>query len=339
MPLVSIITPAYNAENYLRETVDGVLSQTFTDWEMIIVNDGSTDGTAAVMESLQDDSRIRLVHQENGGVSSARNHGLRHATGKYIAFLDADDVWLPRFLEEGIGALENHGLDLVVQGQRMIGPKGEKVGGLYGDIYRAIRGTPAFPSDSHQLVAQLALGMSFAPCRVLMRRDMPCVREGFDLSLAGTEDTDLWIRAAIEGAKFGGIKQRNTLYRRHPESASQDIAKMEHNLTLLLEKSFSRADADEWFPQWLRNTAHGMIQAKMARKCYRTNRLEDWQRHIDNATTLISVPAGNSALTNRLAAVLIAVPGSEPILRNIRAGKHHILAARLAQKLKKMKKI
>lgn len=103
MPQVSIITPCYNASRYISQTIDSVLTQTFTDWEMIIVDDGSKDDSSEIVEKyVKKDSRIRLIQQPNGGSASARNHGIREATGRYIALLDADDLWLPQFLEKQI---------------------------------------------------------------------------------------------------------------------------------------------------------------------------------------------------------------------------------------------
>lgn len=103
MPQVSIITPCYNASRFISQTIDSVLTQTFTDWEMIIVDDGSKDDSSDIVEKyVKKDSRIRLIRQPNGGSANARNHGIREATGRYIALLDADDLWLPQFLEKQI---------------------------------------------------------------------------------------------------------------------------------------------------------------------------------------------------------------------------------------------
>lgn len=103
MPQVSIITPCYNASRFISQTIDSVLSKTFTDWEMIIVDDGSKDDSSEIVEKyVKKDSRIRLIQQPNGGSANARNHGIREATGRYIALLDADDLWLPQFLEKQI---------------------------------------------------------------------------------------------------------------------------------------------------------------------------------------------------------------------------------------------
>lgn len=106
-PSVTIIVPAYNAAAFLKETIDSVKSQGFTDWEMIIVNDGSTDDTLAVIKS-ESDARIRLIDQENQGVSAARNTGLKDAKGKYVVFLDADDLLGDSFIESRLNAFEEH---------------------------------------------------------------------------------------------------------------------------------------------------------------------------------------------------------------------------------------
>ena len=101
--LASIITPCYNGEAYIKETIESVVSQTYTDWEMLIVDDGSTDRSADLIRlSAEKDKRIRLLTQENRGSAAARNHGLKMAKGQYIALLDADDIWLPEFLEKQI---------------------------------------------------------------------------------------------------------------------------------------------------------------------------------------------------------------------------------------------
>ncbi|MEM9265060.1 MAG: glycosyltransferase family 2 protein [Cyanobacteria bacterium P01_F01_bin.13] len=97
MPCVSIIVPLYNKAPFVRRTVESILTQTITDLEVVVVDDGSTDGGGAIVDGI-DDARVRLVHQKNQGPGAARNHGLTLATGDYVAFLDADDEWLPNFL-------------------------------------------------------------------------------------------------------------------------------------------------------------------------------------------------------------------------------------------------
>ncbi len=103
MPQVSIITPCYNASKYISQTIESVLAQSYSDWELIIIDDGSKDDSVTVVNKyVEKDCRIRLFQQLNGGSANARNHGIREASGRYIALLDADDIWLPQFLEKQI---------------------------------------------------------------------------------------------------------------------------------------------------------------------------------------------------------------------------------------------
>lgn len=112
--LVSVIIPVYNVEQYLRECVDSVLAQTYENFELILVDDGSTDTSGELCDTYQKkDSRILVIHQENGGLSEARNAGLAKARGKYVYFLDSDDWFLPETLEFLIGKAEGEGADVV----------------------------------------------------------------------------------------------------------------------------------------------------------------------------------------------------------------------------------
>ena len=103
--LVSIITPCFNAEGFLKETVDSVVAQTYGQWELLLIDDGSTDGTLDLARSLAAaESRIKvLVNPTNVGVAETRNHGLKSSSGEYVCFLDSDDVWLPKKLETQVG--------------------------------------------------------------------------------------------------------------------------------------------------------------------------------------------------------------------------------------------
>jgi teichuronic acid biosynthesis glycosyltransferase TuaG len=112
--LVSIITPMYNGERFIGQTMDSVLSQTYQNWEMIVINDGSKDnGANIVLKYSAKHDRIRLVNQENSGCGAARNNGIRQANGQYIALLDADDTWNHNFLESQIKLMKQKGAQLV----------------------------------------------------------------------------------------------------------------------------------------------------------------------------------------------------------------------------------
>ena len=150
--LVSVIMPVYNAAPYLREALDGLLSQTLTELELICVDDGSTDGCLDILKEYRDaDERVRIVTESNAGISRARNNGLRRARGKYVAFLDADDFCEVTWLEEVYRLAEEHAADITVAGYD-----------LYRDRIR--RFTPAIAPE----------GVSaWAPSCAVVRSDLP----------------------------------------------------------------------------------------------------------------------------------------------------------------------
>lgn len=126
--LVSIITPMYNGARYVAETIDSVLAQTYEKWEMIIVDDGSKDnGAEIVSQYIQRDKRICLLRQPNGGSASARNNGIRHAKGQYIALLDADDLWESLFLEKQVRLLQEKDAVVVYSSYRRINEESREI--------------------------------------------------------------------------------------------------------------------------------------------------------------------------------------------------------------------
>lgn len=129
MPLVSVITPAYNAESFIRETMDSVLAQSVSDWELIVIDDGSTDNTQKIVaEYAECDSRICLVVNENNmGVARTRNRGLDMFRGQYVAFLDSDDYWEPQMLEKMIASAEETGADIIYCSYSLVDEHGKKV--------------------------------------------------------------------------------------------------------------------------------------------------------------------------------------------------------------------
>lgn len=126
--LVSIITPCYNGEKYIVETIESVLSQTYKNWEMIIIDDGSKDSSAEIVKKYQEkDSRIRFLQQVNAGSAAARNNGIRHANGRYICLLDADDVWNPSFLTEQLDFMKKNDAVCVFSSYDRINDKSQKI--------------------------------------------------------------------------------------------------------------------------------------------------------------------------------------------------------------------
>lgn len=126
--LVSIITPVYNGEKYISETIESVIKQTYLDWEMIVVDDGSKDGSAAIVRRYAEkESRITLLQQPNGGSASARNNGIRYANGQYIALLDSDDLWDPDFLKSQLALMKEKNTICVHGSYRRINENSEEI--------------------------------------------------------------------------------------------------------------------------------------------------------------------------------------------------------------------
>lgn len=126
--LVSIITPLYNGEKYVGETIKSVLAQSYPNWEMIVVNDGSKENSEEVVLSYaKNEPRIKYVKQDNAGSAAARNNGIRRAEGQYIALLDADDLWEPYFLKEQISFMKDKGGYLVHGSYKRINEHGEEI--------------------------------------------------------------------------------------------------------------------------------------------------------------------------------------------------------------------
>jgi glycosyltransferase involved in cell wall biosynthesis len=185
---ISIIMPCYNAANTIQGAIDSIRNQILRDWELIIVDDGSSDNSVAMIRSIAE-PRLRLFVQANQGSASARNHGLRHARGHYIAFLDADDSWDPGFLEKMLTALDpHHDAVLAYCGWQNLGVEGG-------------RGKPFIPPDYAPLDrSEILLGGCRWPIHgVLVRRDAIEKAGGFDESLKASVDYDLWLRVAPQG--------------------------------------------------------------------------------------------------------------------------------------------
>lgn len=184
-PTVSVITPCFNAAPRIGTSIEAVLSQSYSDWELIIVDDGSTDGAADVVRAFSD-PRIQLIEQPNGGPSAARNTGLKQARGTYIAFLDADDSWDGAFLGRMVDALEARPeAALAYCGWQNLGVAGG-------------RGAPFIPPDYERPdKVDTLLGGCRWPIHAAVTRAHR-IREvgGFDESLRASVDYDLWLRVA-----------------------------------------------------------------------------------------------------------------------------------------------
>ncbi len=183
-PLVSIIIPTYNRAWVIREAVDSVLGQTYRNFELIVVDDGSTDNTLDILESYGND--ITVIQQENQGVSSARNTGVAAAKGEYIAFLDSDDVWQPKKLEVQTAYFVSHPDVMICQTEEIWVRKGVRVNPK--NRHKKPSGMIFMPSLELCLVS---------PSAVMMKKSLLENMGGFDTSLPACEDYDLWLRISL----------------------------------------------------------------------------------------------------------------------------------------------
>lgn len=211
---VSVIVAAFNAAETHHETVASLRGQTSSDWEAVIVDDGSTDATAAIAASAAaDDSRIRLLSEPHRGASAARNAGIRAARGDWLLFLDADDWLAPEHLELMTGVLASDPrLDAVHCGWARVAPPGTRVGQEFA---------PALAD----LFPILACYCPFAIHACIVRRTLVEAAGGFDSRLETCEEWDMWQRVARCGARFGTVPEVLAFYRSRPGSASTNIAR------------------------------------------------------------------------------------------------------------------
>lgn len=211
LPKVSIVMPAYNAGQYIAETIASVQAQTMPDWELVVTDDGSTDQTAAVVEALAaGDPRIRLYRQQNGRQGKARNLALKHAKAGWIAFLDADDLWHPEKLSRQFAVVEAHPeAELVFTA----GISFDSDSGEEKETHPAHNGL----LDRDEIYLEILRGYSLPVLSVLVQRTWIDKVGGFGeaLPLQNAEDYQLWLKMADAGIQMYGLNESLFRYRIH----------------------------------------------------------------------------------------------------------------------------
>ena len=209
-PSVSVCMPVYNTERYVAEAVESILAQTFGDFELIIIDDGSTDGSRAILERYaKQDDRIRLISRPNTGIGGARNEALGMAKGELIAVMDSDDVALPERFEVQVAYLREH-------------PEVVCLGSVVQCIDEAGRFLfEANPAMDHEAIQEEALRgcCPLAQCSMMMRREAVLAVKGYDPELSPAEDLDLVLRLGERG-KLVNLPQVLQKYRWHDQSIS-----------------------------------------------------------------------------------------------------------------------
>jgi glycosyltransferase involved in cell wall biosynthesis len=218
-PVVSVIMPAYNASNYIQESINSVIAQTYFNWELIIVDDGSTDATSSIIiNNSNQDNRIKRFYQENGKQGKARNFGIAFARGIYIAFLDADDFWIPEKLEIQLQEIKEKNVDLVfsdsyVFSDSNVSDKSKRMNTLNATL----KGLEA--------LKMFLQGNRIPMLTVLVKKEKIHLVNGFteknEIPLA--EDYHLWLKMLINKCIFYGSDKTLASYRvHHKSSTSQD---------------------------------------------------------------------------------------------------------------------
>jgi len=227
-PTVSVVVPAYNAAATLRETLESVLAQTFTDFELLVVDDGSTDATAQIALSFED-PRVRLLPLAHGGVSRARNLAVDEARGKLIAFLDADDLWLPRKLALQVALLDARPeVGLCVTRATRIDAASHATGEM-----------PILEAAEDYTVA-LLLRSSIAGCvsAAVIRPEVFRRAGGFRCGQRQAEDWDLWLRLSLQ-TKIAVVPESLVLKRVHAGNTSGVARELERDTFPTLDRFFA----------------------------------------------------------------------------------------------------
>ncbi|WP_414620607.1 glycosyltransferase family 2 protein [Calothrix sp. CCY 0018] len=234
----TVVMPAYNAAAYLSQTIESVLSQTFTNFELIIIDDGSTDDTAAIADKYNKiDERVKVLVQCNQGVSATRNQGINLSQSKYIAFIDADDKWFPKNLKFHLEHLEkNPDLGVSYAKVEFLNPDGSHTG-------KIARGRLTKLQPQHFLYENPTMTVSNIVVRRQVFEDIGC----FDCTMSYSEDMDFLFRVVCSHWKIEGIEQVLIGYRTTQGGLSSQLYKMEEGWETLMDKA--RANAPELVDQ------------------------------------------------------------------------------------------
>ncbi len=208
MPSLSVVMAVYNGEKFLSDAIDSVLLQTHRDFEFLIVNDGSTDGSLCILnEFSRKDSRVKVINQKNKGLPAALNRAVREASGELIARMDADDISLPWRFERQIADMREYGVDLVGSAVYTIDQDG------------SVDGRRFFPRWHDEIQATLPMRNCISHPSVIFKRGIFFEVGGYDVNFRNSQDYDLWLRL-IDKYRFYNSDALLLKYRRHDDRIS-----------------------------------------------------------------------------------------------------------------------
>jgi glycosyltransferase involved in cell wall biosynthesis len=299
-PLVSVIIPAYNAQDFIAGAIQSVLQQTFQDFEIVVVDDGSTDGTVDALAPFRD--RVRYYRQPNAGPSAARNRGIASSTGKYIAFQDADDLWLPDKLAKQVDYLEHHTDCVLVYTDFTWNP-----------VTKQSRLQHFEPRQAGKWFLHLLQQNFIATPTVVIRRETLDNQELFNPWLRGAEDLDLWLRLARVGS-FGFIDRVLVEVRRDHISTSSSVNFVRSQVT------GTRIMLDRWGDD---PEARPLIEKRLGNCCWDLGYAEAGERNFAAARRAYweCVGLGYRPIGSLLRSVFFSLPpGLVRTLRRARRG-------------------
>ncbi|MBW4508773.1 MAG: glycosyltransferase family 2 protein [Scytonematopsis contorta HA4267-MV1] len=270
MPKVSVIVPAYNSMKYLPETLESILQQTFQDFEVLIINDGSSDNIVEWFSQIED-PRVKLISQTNKGLSSARNTGITNSQGEYIALLDSDDTWEKTKLEKQVNYLnQNSSIAVVHTWIKLIDEQGKSTGRILKSYAQG--------SILREVIEQNVI----ACLSVIARRCCFESVSGFDENLRSLEDWDIWIRIAKD-YQFAVIQEPLANYRQIPTSMSKNYQVMEQSFHTVIEKTFNTLPTDLLY---LKNNSYGNANICLAWKALQSETQDLKQASIFHSAAL-----------------------------------------------------
>ena len=246
-PTVGVIIPAYNCDRYIVQAVESVLAQQDCQYEIIVIDDGSTDLTEQVLEPYKD--RIRYIKQENQGVAAARNHGIARARASLIAFLDADDYFLPgKLASQAEILLKRSDLGIVHSGWQRVDSEGNKLLDVRPweqipelDLENWLRWKPVLPSA------------------MMFRREWLQYVGGFDARFPPAEDTNLVLKLALKGCKTAWLRQITVCYRQHESSAMHKGLPQARSLMAVTDDFFARPNLPPKIKLMEQSVRHGTL--------------------------------------------------------------------------------
>lgn len=271
---VSVIIPLYNGECFIQEALDSVFQQTFKDYEVIVVDDGSTDRSADIVQS--NTHEIKYIYQSNQDVSAARNTGIRESNGEFIAFLDQDDYWFPEKLEKQVSLFDAVESTHLVFCNMLRWYGGEK---FRHESWRHRYNKKAMKKG---MAKSLLFKCSFQPSTVMVRRSCFEKEGGFDETLKVCGDWDIWLRLAWRGYEFRYLEEILCYYRDWGGNTYQCYEKMEKDRFRVLDKFFKNMQLSPF----LKNKAYAKAYIESAMQYYNHKLYDKALFHLKKASKL-----------------------------------------------------